>query len=328
MESWKKNFLGFWGAEGGPVSHTEKWVSAAGGFLGIFFVYLISSEFVAADGAAWIVASMGASAVLLFAVPHGPLSQPWALVGGHLVSALAGVTVAQWVESPAVAGGLAVSVAIGLMYYLRCIHPPGGATALTAVLGGSGIHALGYQYVLTPVLLNVAVILLTAIAVNYLFAWRRYPAWLSKQAEVPEASDVDSGRLSHGDLAFAIGQINSYVDVSEEDLERIFELAYAHHRGPGLKPGALVSGRCYSNGEFGERWEIRRIESIAGSRVDFQVVAGVGRRRSGHSSLEAFSQWGSYEVVRRENSWHRVDGDPLPSGEPRPTSSRPAVDPA
>lgn len=316
MRGFKRAVIGFMGAEGGPVSHTEKWLSAAGGFLGIFFVYLVSREFAGPESAAWMVASMGASAVLLFAVPHGALAQPWALVGGHMVSAVAGVTVAQWVGDPAVAGALAVAVAIGLMYYLRCIHPPGGATALTAVLGGSAVQELGYQYVFTPVMLNVAVILVTAVAVNYSFAWRRYPAWLSRKAEVPLEEDEDSGKLSHADLTFALGQLNSYVDVTEEDLERIFELAYAHHRGPGLSPAALAPGRCYSNGEFGDRWEVRQIQAVTGTRVDYQVVAGRGRRRTGHSSREAFAGWGSYEVVRRENTWHRVDGESADSEAP------------
>lgn len=309
MRDWKKDLIGFMGAEGGPTSHSEKWLSATGGFLGIFFVYLVSREFGGAETAAWMVASIGASAVLLFAVPHGALAQPWALVGGHLVSAVAGVTVARWVGDPAVAAALAVAAAIGLMYYLRCIHPPGGATALTAVLGGGAVQELGYQYVITPVMLNVMVILATAVAVNYLFAWRRYPAWLSRKADEPAEEGEDSGRLSHADLTFALGQLNSYVDVTEEDLERIFELAYAHHRGPGLEPTELMPGRCYSNGEFGDRWEVRQILSVTGTRVDYQVVAGRGRRRTGHSSREAFSDWGSYEVVRRENTWHRVDGE-------------------
>jgi CBS domain-containing membrane protein len=101
--------------------------------------------------------------------------------------------------------------------------------------------------------------------------------------------------------------------VTEEDLEQIFELAYAHHRGPGLDPASIIAGRCYSNGEFGERWEVRRVHTVAGNRVDYRVVAGRGRRRTGHSSREAFARWGSYEVVRRENTWHRVDGERVES---------------
>ena len=70
------------------------------------------------------------------------------------------------------------------MYYTRCIHPPGGATALAAVIGGPNIHALGYQYTLTPIAINTAIILLVGLLFNALFHWRRYPAFLlSKETE-------------------------------------------------------------------------------------------------------------------------------------------------
>ena len=75
-----------------------------------------------------------------------------------------------------------MALAIGAMHYLRCIHPPGGATALSAVLGGPAIEALGLQFILTPVLLNVIVILTVAVLYNYLFYWRRYPAGLKPVA--------------------------------------------------------------------------------------------------------------------------------------------------
>ena len=80
------------------------------------------------------------------------------------------------------AAALAVALAIGAMHYLNCIHPPGGATALSAVIGGDAIHQLGFQYVLTPVLLNVIIVLIVAILFNYPFHWRRYPLALRKPA--------------------------------------------------------------------------------------------------------------------------------------------------
>src|SRR5690625_7242859 len=82
-----------------------------------------------------MLASMGATAVLLFAVPHGALSQPWAVVGGHVVSAIVGVTCQLLIPNLFWAAALSVGVAVAAMYYLRCIHPPGGATALAAEIG-------------------------------------------------------------------------------------------------------------------------------------------------------------------------------------------------
>lgn len=211
-----------------PVSHAERLVSIGGGFLGILLILLVSNYFVGATDATLIVASMGASAVLLFAVPHGRLSQPWPVFGGHMVSALVGVSCALLVPDPLLAAALAVGLAIGAMHYLRCIHPPGGATALTAVVGGSGIHELGYGFLVMPVLLNVVIILAVAVVFNYPFSWRRYPAALQQTKAVPEqneAPDEAYPSISHSDFVYALSEIDSFIDVTEQDLVRIYELA-------------------------------------------------------------------------------------------------------
>ncbi len=219
--------VGRWlGIQGGDSSHLEKFVSLAGGFLGIFCILLVSRHFLDGGFALLIVASMGATAVLLFAVPHGALGQPWPVAGGHLVSALIGVTCARLVDDPFLSAPLAVGLAIWAMYYLRCIHPPGGATALAANVGGPAVAALGYQYVLTPVAINVVVLLAVAVVVNYPFPWRRYPAALVKKEAFPKgAQRVGYGPIDHADLVYALSEIDSFVDVTEEDLLRIYELA-------------------------------------------------------------------------------------------------------
>lgn len=215
------------------VSEREHWISAAGGLAGMLAVLWLGHAFPAMSGGALVVASMGASAVLLFASPHGALSQPWPLVGGHLVSAAVGVACAQWLGSdPMLAASLAVALAIGVMYTLRCLHPPGGATALYAVVGGEGVHALGYGYLLTPVLANVLVLLAIAVVFNYPFAWRRYPqAWWPARCErAPAKAEAvpEKCMIPHSDLVYALSQIDTFVDVSEEDLQRIYALALGH----------------------------------------------------------------------------------------------------
>jgi CBS-domain-containing membrane protein len=218
------------------VSHREQWISAVGGLVGILAVLAVSRELLAGQPAYFIVASMGASAVLLFAAPHGALSQPWPLIGGHLVSAAVGVTVTGLIGDPGLEAAVAVALSIGLMYGLRCLHPPGGATALFAVLGGESIHALGYGYLVAPVLLNALTLLVVAILFNYPFAWRRYPqAWMHESAEVVCAVAPDAHpekcMIPHSALVYALSQIDTFVDVSEEDLQRIYALAM--HPAPG-----------------------------------------------------------------------------------------------
>ena len=132
-----KKIAHFIGVQLDTTNHVEKLISAAGGFIGILLILQVTHFFIPGVAAALIVASMGASAVLLFAVPHGPLSQPWPLIAGHVISASIGVTVRLYVPDMFLAGALAVGLSIGVMYYLRCIHPPGGASALAAVVGAA-----------------------------------------------------------------------------------------------------------------------------------------------------------------------------------------------
>ena len=226
------------GVEFSPVSHRERLVSALGGLVGMLGVYAASHALLDGTGAQFLTLSIGASIVLLFAVPHGALSQPWPLVGGHLISAVVGVACARLIPDPLLASGAALGLAIGAMHYARCIHPPGGATALTAVLGGAQVHALGFGFVVAPVLVNVLIVLALAVGFNAFFAWRRYPAHLAgRSAETAPVVDV-YGPISHEDFVFALTQMDSFVDVSEEDLLRIYALATGRHRAVQARAGA------------------------------------------------------------------------------------------
>jgi CBS domain-containing membrane protein len=206
------------GVELVEVSLKEKFVSVAGATLAIYLVSIISHMVLPTSSAVGVVASMGATAVLLFAVPHGQLSQPWPLLGGHFVSALVGVSCAQAMGSTFLATAIAVGVSIGLMQQLKCIHPPGGATAFTAVMGGQAIQELGFLYVLIPVGLNAVAMMTLAIAINYPFSWRRYPAaWIKRMANSIQDTLVISDD-EHRRFVEAVRSIDSFVDVSEEDL--------------------------------------------------------------------------------------------------------------
>lgn len=218
------------GIEPSRVSHRERLISALGGFVSLLLVYAVSRAVLGPADASILVLSIGSSAVLLFAVPHGPLSQPWPVVGGHLVSAVIGVACARLVPDQMVAASLAVGLAIGAMHYLRCIHPPAGATALAAVLGGEPLRAMGFGFVAAPVLVNVLVILAVAVAFNAMFPWRRYPVFLARRSATPDLATLGYQAISHEDFVFALAELDSFIDVSEEDLLRIYGLATGRHR--------------------------------------------------------------------------------------------------
>jgi len=207
----------------------EKVISGVGGFLGIFGIFMTSSWLLDPNVAVFIVPSMGASAVLLFAAPHVPFSQPWNVFGGHVVSAVIGVACYQLIPNYAVAASASVGIAISIMYLLRCTHPPGGATALAAVIGSAKLHHLGYSYEFAPILLNTVTILAVAVAFNAMFKWRLYPAHLmSKKKQPVPAGDVYEP-INHEDFVYALSHLDTFVDIDEEDLVEIYNIATKRH---------------------------------------------------------------------------------------------------
>ena len=206
------------GIELDPVSFKEKTVSALGGLVGIFLVILVCGRVLDLAGAMMLVASMGASAVLLFGVPHGQLAQPWPVLAGHGFSAAIGILCAKCIPFTPLAGACAVGLSIGVMHQLKCIHPPGGATALTAVMGGPAVQALGWTFLWTPVLLNALLLFGVAVLFNAFFPWRRYPAALNRPPQ-PEPDDI-----SHEEVVAALESFDSFVDITEDDLIRLHHL--------------------------------------------------------------------------------------------------------
>ncbi|MCA8034630.1 HPP family protein [Burkholderia arboris] len=169
-----------------------------------------------------LVAPMGASAVLLFAVPASPLAQPWSIIGGNLVAATVGVACAQWIADPVTAAAVAIACAIGGMFALRCVHPPSGAVALTAVVGGPAIHALGFGFVLQPIALQSA-ILLSAALVYHALTGHRYPHGGVRPEAKPQAGGAAPmrGGFTRGDLDAVLKRRGEWLDVDPDDLETL-----------------------------------------------------------------------------------------------------------
>jgi CBS-domain-containing membrane protein len=163
---------------GGPprVTNSEVLWSWIGAFAGISAVSWFNQLWFAGTDLTLLIGSFGASAVLAYGAVRSPLAQPRNLVGGHLVSAIAGVLAWKLLHaSPWFAASVAVATAIALMHLTRTLHPPGGATALIAVIGSDDIHAAGFLYVLVPATLGPLILLLVALLVNNLSPTRRYP---------------------------------------------------------------------------------------------------------------------------------------------------------
>ncbi|MDP7414783.1 MAG: HPP family protein [SAR202 cluster bacterium] len=148
------------------------WVGSA---LGIGIIAVLSNEYFEPADSLLLIGSFGASAVLVYAAIAAPLSQPRNLIGGHIISAIIGVALFQIFGDNFVGAGLAVSLAIAAMMATDTLHPPGGATALIAVIGGEVIHDLGLFYVLAPAALGAVILLLIALIVNNISSSRRYP---------------------------------------------------------------------------------------------------------------------------------------------------------
>lgn len=177
-----------------------------------------------------VLASMGASAFLLFVAPHSPMAQPWPVLGGHILSAFIGIACVKAIPNAAIAAALAVLLSIFVMYVLHCLHPPSAATAMIAVLGGTEVHTIGWQFCYEVVAVNAGLMVVLAIILNNLVPGRRYP--MRHTHHVHHAQFVQSKNnhrqhpeLNEEDFKWAVSQMDGLIDISTEDLIDIYEFA-------------------------------------------------------------------------------------------------------
>ena len=169
---------------------------------------------------AWYIAPMGASSVLLFAIPASPLAQPWNIVVGNAIAAVIGVTCALYIPNLTEAFSVAVALSIFLMMTTDSLHPPSGAVAITAVLGGHTVQDLGYYFVLYPVLLNSVLLLLIAIVFNRLLG-KQYPQVAQVNYRSKDPTPTQKVTIHRQDIQDVLEQQTQLLDISEYDLQKL-----------------------------------------------------------------------------------------------------------
>lgn len=213
------------------LSGWERLRVSIGALIGIFLTGLCTALLAASDNMLPVlIAPMAASAVLLFVLPASPLAQPWSVLGGNVISAAIGVACSHWIAPPLLASAIAVTAAIAAMLLLRCVHPPGGAMALTAVLGGPTLHAAGYAILWSPVALNSLLLVLVA-TLFHRATGHRYPHWHTQSHSHTEQSGEQLERwsgISADDIAAALRESDEILDVDAEDLLGLVERAEQH----------------------------------------------------------------------------------------------------
>jgi CBS-domain-containing membrane protein len=214
-----------------PLSLKEKGLNASAAAIATLLLGLTLHYVPAGNFKLLLLASMGASTFLLFVVPHSPMAQPWPLVFGHLLSALIGIAFAHAIDDVVIAGACSVGASVLMMQLLRCLHPPGAATALAAGMSGAQFDGMTWQFIGYAVVGNTLLLLLLAYLINNLLLRRRYPIRHSHHphhAEFQETHRQDPLRLNEEDIEWALSHMDGIVDASKEDLIDIYELAVEH----------------------------------------------------------------------------------------------------
>jgi CBS domain-containing membrane protein len=251
-----------------PLSPQERRRSVLGALLGTVICGLVMQAI--PIGSHWLIAPVGGSAIILYALPHSPVAQPWPVLGSYLAATLAALTSASFIPYPPLAAGAAVAGSIWLMARLNCIHPPGGALALLLVLEAP-YQPADILLIAGLVLLNVLVMLLAALVVNNLVLRRTYPLGLSwapgSLHRTTDAAPLARLGLSHADLDSAVRALDTFVDIQEDELVRLYNLAVDHafDRHVGLSCADIMA-RDLVTVEYGteleEAWNRLRAHKI------------------------------------------------------------------
>lgn len=270
-------------ADAAPLSSGERWRSALAGLLGLLLLQALLTVIPASPATRQLLAPAGASAVILFCLPHSPLGQPWSVAGGLLISSAIGLACGHWIGVTWLAVALAVALSIWCMAALRCLHPPGGAIAI----GMASLHATNAHSLITAAA-NVLGLLMGAMVINNLLRGRRYPQCSTAPKKNDELEPLPRVGIGHQDLDYALGRIDSFLDISETDLVQVYNLATesAFRRHSTLTCGDLMT-RDVVTAEFAteldEAWRLLR-----GHHVKALPVVDRARRIIGLLTLDNF----------------------------------------
>ena len=174
-----------------------------------------------------LFASMAAASVLLYAVPHSPMAQPWPLLVGNLLSGAVGWLCSVFIPDPVIAAACAVGLSIFVMHLTHSLTPPGAATAMIMVLNAAQIQHYGWLWAGCAVLANTVFALLLAFVINNLIHAGRYPVY---RHHLPPPGAAPAGELAAEDVEWALGKMEGVTDVSKEDLLEIYRMASEHAR--------------------------------------------------------------------------------------------------
>ena len=262
------HFLKYFTVDPVNLSLKAKLLSLLACFFSIFFIALITKIISPWQGYPMIVASMGASAIILFFIPNSPLAQPWSFVGGQIISAGVGVFCALNIIETSTAAATAVGASIFMMLILRCLHPPAAATALTPIMAGESITRLGYSFILVPVVINVFTLILLAVIINRWLMNRSYPSPLPIEKKTSQRHSVSKPSHSVGfseeDLNLALNQSDVFIDMTQTELSDLLTQAemntFKRIRGEILCGDIMMTE--ITTVEFGteveQAWEIMR----------------------------------------------------------------------